>query len=128
VIFQFKHSQPHPAGVVELAAMRQGKNAPNSSCRFQHSCHLTGTINRSAGCQNENADRPAKGIAMIDRSDLIRKANDLRQQAELEANEQTRDTLIRLADYYAHLAESQAESEANPVDVASLGELLTKGR
>jgi hypothetical protein len=65
-------------------------------------------------------------IAMIDRSDLVRKANDLRQQAELEANEQTRDTLIRLADHYAHLAESQAKSEANPVDVTSIGELFTK--
>jgi hypothetical protein len=66
-------------------------------------------------------------IAMIDRSDLTRKANDLRQQAELEANEQTRNTLLRLADHYAHLAESQAESEANPVDATSLGELFTKG-
>src|SRR5512142_351985 len=66
-------------------------------------------------------------IAMIDRSDLVRKANDLRQQAELEANEQTRDTLKRLADHYSHLAESQAQSEANPVDVTSLGELFTKG-
>ncbi len=63
---------------------------------------------------------------MIDHSDLIRKANDLRQQAELEANEQTRDTLLRLADHYAHLAESHAETEANPVDVTSLGDLLTK--
>lgn len=64
---------------------------------------------------------------MIDRSDLIRQANDLRQQAELEPNEQIRSALIRMADRYAHLAESQAQAEANPPTVATLGEIFTKG-
>ena len=64
---------------------------------------------------------------MIDRSDLIHKANELRQQAELEASEHTRQRLMRMADHYAHLAESQAQSEAHPPSAASLGEVFIKG-
>jgi len=64
---------------------------------------------------------------MIDRSDLIRRSNELREQTEQETDDRTRDRLTRMADHYAHLAESRAQSEANPPDVASLGDIFTKG-
>jgi hypothetical protein len=64
---------------------------------------------------------------MTDRSDLVRQANELRQQAELEADENIRTRLTRMADHYAHLAESQSWSEAHPTTIASPGEVFTKG-
>ena len=69
----------------------------------------------------------ARRTVMVDRSDLIHKANELRQQAELEANEDIRRGLMRMADHYAHLAESKAQSEAHPPSAASLGEVFIKG-
>jgi hypothetical protein len=68
----------------------------------------------------------AKEDVMTDRSNLSRQANELRQQAELEADEQIRDRLLRMADHYAHLAESQADSEAHPPGPESLAEIFTK--
>ena len=68
----------------------------------------------------------ARRTVKVDRSDLIHKANELRQQAELEANEDIRRRLMRMADHYAHLAESQAQSEAHPPSAASLGEMFIK--
>jgi len=63
---------------------------------------------------------------MTDRSDLIRRAGELRQQAEGEADQTIRDRLTRMADHYMHLAESQNWSEAHPADASSLGEVFTK--
>jgi hypothetical protein len=63
---------------------------------------------------------------MTDRSDLIRQANDFRQQAEREADESLRERLIRMADHYDHLAESQAWSEAHPADAAALADVFIK--
>jgi hypothetical protein len=67
-----------------------------------------------------------ESTVMIDSSDLVRQANDLKQQAELEADENIRKRLMRMADHYAHLAESRSWSEAHPPSAASLGELFTK--
>ena len=64
---------------------------------------------------------------MTDRSDLIRQANELRQQAELEADGNIRARLTRMADHYAHLAESQSWSEEHPPTIASLSEVFAKG-
>lgn len=69
----------------------------------------------------------ARRTVMVDRSDLIHKANELRQSAELEANEDILRGLMRTADHYAHLAESKAQSEAHPPSAASLGEVFIKG-
>jgi hypothetical protein len=63
---------------------------------------------------------------MADRSDLIREANRLRQQAQHEGDETIRRRLIRMADHYDHLADSQSWSEAHPTSVAALGEVFTK--
>jgi hypothetical protein len=63
---------------------------------------------------------------MTDPSDLIRQANELRQQAEHEADENIRDRLNRMADHYVHLADSTSWSEAHPPTAASLGEVFTK--
>jgi len=49
------------------------------------------------------------------------------QPKRAETDERTRDRLTLMADHYAHLAESRAQSEANPPDVASLGDIFTKG-
>ena len=64
---------------------------------------------------------------MVDKSALIREADELRRKAEHEADENVRGRLMRMADHYVHLAESQRWSEAHPPDVAALTELLTKG-
>lgn len=63
---------------------------------------------------------------MTDHFDLIRSADEFRQRAEHEADERLRRRFIRMADRYAHLAESQARSEAHPPDVAALADLFTK--
>jgi hypothetical protein len=63
---------------------------------------------------------------MTDRSYLISQADDLRRQAEKESDQDLRDRLLRMADRYVHLADSQTQSEAHPADVASLSELFTK--
>ena len=64
---------------------------------------------------------------MAERSDLTRHAADLRQQAEQESDETIRSRLIRMAESFDHLAESQGWSETHPVTVAALGEVFTKG-
>lgn len=63
---------------------------------------------------------------MTDRSDLLRQAGALRHQAEREGDEDLRQRLIRMADQYKHLAESQAWSEAHPADASALAEVFTK--
>jgi hypothetical protein len=63
---------------------------------------------------------------MTARPDLIQHANELRQQAEFEADETIRDRVVRMAEHYNHLAESQSWSEAHLPNVASLSGLLTK--
>jgi len=64
---------------------------------------------------------------MADSLALIRRAGELRDWAEHEADESVRSRLMRMADHYDHLAESQRWSEAHPPDVKALGDLLTKG-
>jgi two-component sensor histidine kinase len=64
---------------------------------------------------------------MADRSDLIRQANDLKERAAHEADEELRNRLLRMADHYQHLADSQTWSDAHPATVASLGDVFTKG-
>jgi hypothetical protein len=61
---------------------------------------------------------------MTDRSDLMRRAEDLRAQAERESDDAIRDRLVRMADRYVHLAESRAMSDSHPVSVASVSELF----
>jgi hypothetical protein len=63
---------------------------------------------------------------MTARSDLIQQANQLKQQAESESDETIRDRLIRMAEHYNHLAESQSWSEAHPPTVAALSDMLSK--
>lgn len=79
----------------------------------------------SVGTQ-DHADLKRRTV-MIDRSDLIRQANELRERAELETDERSRNRLMRMADHYAHLAESKAQSEAHPPSASSLGEIFAKG-
>jgi hypothetical protein len=64
---------------------------------------------------------------MIDRSDLIRQANDLKERAEHETDETLRERLMRMVHHYQHLAESQTWSEAHPADAAALGDVFVKG-
>ncbi len=63
---------------------------------------------------------------MTDPSDLVRQAAELRERAGRESDENLRARLNRMADHYAHLAESQSQSKAHPTSVESLGELFTK--
>jgi hypothetical protein len=63
---------------------------------------------------------------MTGRPDLIQRANELKQQAESEGDPDIRDRLVRMAEHYNDLAESQDWSEAHPPTVASLSELFTR--
>ena len=68
----------------------------------------------------------AEDMGMVERSDLIEQAKELRQRAEHEADETTRNRLIEMADRCEHLVKSQSWSDAHPITVASLGELFIK--
>ena len=62
---------------------------------------------------------------MTNRSDLIKRAEDLRKQAERDVNNTTHELLIRMADRYVHLAESRAASDAHPLSAASVSDIFT---
>ncbi len=49
---------------------------------------------------------------MVDPTDLNRRASELAKQAEHEADDDTRDRLRRMAQYYAHIAENEIWLEA----------------
>jgi hypothetical protein len=63
---------------------------------------------------------------MTDQSELLRRAEALRKQAEHEPDRATSDRLIEMADRYVHLAESQSRSDLHPVSIASFSELFIK--
>lgn len=63
---------------------------------------------------------------MAERSDLIRQAAELRQQAEQESDATIRGRLLRMAEHYDHLADSQGWSQAHPVTVAALSDVFIK--
>ena len=63
---------------------------------------------------------------MPDRSDLIRHADEIRQQAEHEADQSQRERLMQMADGYERLADSQGWSEAHPTNVGALSDVFTK--
>jgi hypothetical protein len=63
---------------------------------------------------------------MTGRPDLIQRANELKQQAESESDPEIRDRMVRMAEHYIELAESQAWSEVHPPTVAALSELFTR--
>lgn len=63
---------------------------------------------------------------MTEHNDLVRRADELRQQAETENDQTIRDRLVRMAEHYTHLADSQTQAHARAPNVASLGEMLTR--
>jgi hypothetical protein len=63
---------------------------------------------------------------MSESSDLIRKADELKQQAEHEPDANIRKRLMRMAERYIHLAQSQAWSREHPTSAASLAEVFVK--
>jgi len=63
---------------------------------------------------------------MTGRPDLIQHANELKRQAESESDHDIRDRLVRMAEHYSRLAESQDWSATHPPTVASLSELFTR--
>ena len=64
---------------------------------------------------------------MLDPSDLVHRANELRQQADRESDQAIRDRLIRMADTYVHLAEHENWARAHPASAASLADMFVKG-
>jgi hypothetical protein len=64
---------------------------------------------------------------MLDPSELVHRANQLRQQADRESDPGIRDRLIRMADTYVHLAESENWAKAHPASAASLADVFVKG-
>ena len=63
---------------------------------------------------------------MSDTSELIRKADELRKQAEHEADANIRKRLTRMADRYVHLAQSQTWAETHPTSAAAIAEVFVK--
>jgi hypothetical protein len=63
---------------------------------------------------------------MVDSTVLMRRASDLRDWAEHEADETIRGQLMSMADHYQHLAETQGWAKAHPPDVSELSDLFTK--
>jgi hypothetical protein len=61
---------------------------------------------------------------MPESSELIEKAEQLKQQAEHEPDAKIRARLVRMADRYVHLAQSQAWSREHPASAASLAEVF----
>jgi hypothetical protein len=86
---------------------------------------LEGTPAAYLDCEDAAAN-PEKRSIMVNSSDLIRQAKELREQAEHQADESIRNRLNSMADHYAHLAESQNWSETHPADAASLSDVFTK--
>jgi hypothetical protein len=63
---------------------------------------------------------------MLDPSDLVHRANELRRQADHESDQGIRNRLIRMADSYVHLAESENWARAHPASAASLADVFAK--
>src|SRR5215471_6058200 len=84
---------------------------------------LRGTGRSDRDYHRDAAVKSALRIVMTDRSDLIRRADDLRRQAEHEPDEKLRRRLLRMANRYVHLADSQSWSQAHRADVGSMSEL-----
>ena len=62
---------------------------------------------------------------MTDPSDLLRRAAELTERADQEEDVETRERLLRTAQFYAQIAESEKWLAAHPASVASLTNLLT---
>jgi hypothetical protein len=65
---------------------------------------------------------------MPESSDLIQNAEQLKQQAEHEPDANIRARLLRMADRYIHLAQSQAWSREHPASAASLADVFVGRR
>ena len=61
---------------------------------------------------------------MTDSSELIQKADELKQQAAHEDDPAIRARLLRMAERYIHLAQSQKWSKEHPPSAAGLAEVL----
>jgi hypothetical protein len=63
---------------------------------------------------------------MSDTSELMQKADELRRQADEEADARIRARLTRMADRYVHLAESQTWSKTHPTSAAAIADVFIK--
>ncbi len=63
---------------------------------------------------------------MIDPSDLIRRASELAEHADHEEDPRTHQRLLRMARYYAEIAEREKWVAAHPTSIASVSELCVK--
>ena len=61
---------------------------------------------------------------MIDPSELLRRAAELTERADQEEDIETRERLLRMAHFYAQIAESEQWLAAHPASVASLTNVL----
>ena len=61
---------------------------------------------------------------MIDPSELLRRAAELTERADQEEDVETRERLLRMAHFYAQIAESEQWLAAYPASVASLTNVL----
>ncbi len=64
-------------------------------------------------------------FCMIDPSDLLRRAAELTERADQEEDVETRERLLRMAHFYAEIAENEQWLAAHPASIDSLTKVLT---
>jgi hypothetical protein len=62
---------------------------------------------------------------MTDPSDLMRRAAELTERADHEEDVDTRERLLRMAQFYVHIAESEEWLAAHPTSISSVTDVLT---
>ena len=63
---------------------------------------------------------------MTDPADLMRRAAELTDRADHEEDIEVRDRLLRMAEHYVHVAESEEWLAAHPVSNQSVTQLFNK--
>jgi hypothetical protein len=63
---------------------------------------------------------------MTDPSELRRRAAELTDRADHEEDVEVRDTLLRMAAHYMHIAQSEEWLAAHPTSIASVTGLLNR--
>jgi hypothetical protein len=66
-------------------------------------------------------------LSMPDPKELLRRAAELTEHAGHEPDDETRKRLLRMAESYTHLAESETWLAGHPVSIASISDVLASG-
>jgi hypothetical protein len=65
---------------------------------------------------------------MVDPKELLRRAAELTAQSDRESDPEIRERLLRMAQYYEHLAEHETWFAGHPTSIASISAMLMPDR